>query len=417
MTPLAPTRRLVAIVVAAGIALLFVTPDLVVAALSVVIGLAAADYLLVRRMPTAIGDIPTTLSRRVPASVTVDVDPARSSTVLRVPAPPDVEIRPVSQRGRVSATITAHRRGHHRLSPTSVRLTGPLGLVHTYGSVGEETAIAVMPDMHTARRLAADLRSGRIASEASAALGDLGLGTAFEKVREYSQGDDVRRINWFATARHGRPLVNEYRIEQDRDVVCLVDMGRLMSAPLGRATRLDLAVDGVAAIAAAADVIGDRVGVLAFDGSIRRQLDPRRRAGETVARTVYDLEPSTEQSDYRRAFERIAGRKRSLVVIFTDLFEPAAAQPLADAIPILSRRHAVVVATVEDPDIIAALDVEASPSRRVASAVVAVDLLETLDATIAGLRRYGAVVVKAPPEHFPAACVRAYVRTKSLVRF
>ena len=104
-------------------------------------------------------------------------------------------------------------------------------------------------------------------------------------------------------------------------------------------------------------------------------------------------------------------------MIYTDLFEPSAAGPLAEAIPYLSRRHAVVVATVEDPDVLAALHRPGQNLRKVAAAVVAVDLLDSLERTIRTLNQYGALVVKAPPRQFAAACVRSYLRTKSLVRF
>ena len=93
----------------------------------------------------------------------------------------------------------------------------------------------VYPDVSAARRLVIALRRGRFREPGLRTRGPLGLGTDFESIRDYLPDDDVRQINWIATSRVGRPMSNEYRIEQDRDVVCLLDAGRLMAAPLGNA--------------------------------------------------------------------------------------------------------------------------------------------------------------------------------------
>ena len=99
----------------------------------------------------------------------------------------------------------------------------------------------VMPDLPRVRRLAESRARGRLA-EAGKNRSRLGIGTEFESIRDYSPDDDVRQINWTATSRVGRPMSNQYRIDENRDLICLVDTGRLMSAPIGSATRMDIAV-------------------------------------------------------------------------------------------------------------------------------------------------------------------------------
>ena len=103
-------------------------------------------------------------------------------------------------------------------------------------------------------------------------------------MRDYLPDDDVRQVNWRATARLGRPMSNQYRVEQDRDVVLLVDAGRLAAAALPgrgdearpRGTVLDATLDAVAAVALVADEVGDRCGAIAFDREVRVALPPRR---------------------------------------------------------------------------------------------------------------------------------------------
>jgi uncharacterized protein (DUF58 family) len=134
-----------------------------------------------------------------------------------------------------------------------------------------------------------------------------------------------------------------------------------------------------------------------------------------VVRTIYDLEPSTVDADYERAF-RLVGSKRSFVLVVTDLLEEAAAQPLVEAVPVLARRHVVVVAGTTDPDLDGIVtDAPRSPAD-VYAAAVALDVLDARRRVVALLRHAGAVVVEARPDILPAACVAAYLKAKSRAR-
>jgi uncharacterized protein (DUF58 family) len=230
--------------------------------------------------------------------------------------------------------------------------------------------------MHNARRLAVAVRQGRLTESGNRMRGPLGLGTEFESVRDYQPDDDIRQVNWRATARLGRPMSNDYRLERDREVLCLVDAGRLMAAPLGDRTRLDAAVDAAVAVALVADAVGDRCGTVAFDDEIRRRLPPRRAGGDSVVQALYDIEPRAVESDYELAFQALEGSKRSLVILLTDLLDEAAARSLVGAVPVLARRHAVVVASCADPDLDALLRTEPADTADVYATAAALDLLD-----------------------------------------
>ena len=292
------------------------------------------------------------------------------------------------------------------------RVTGPLGLggwTHRSGEAGE---LVVYPDLPGARRLAATVRRGRLQGEGRRR-GPLGLGTEFESVRDYLPDDDIRHVNWRAAARLGRPMSNQFRVERDRDVICVVDCGRLMAAPAGSGTRLDAAIDAAVAVAAVAEELGDRCGTLAFAGQLLRTLSPRRRGTDAVVRALFDLEPHAVDSDYERAFHWVEGSKRAFVLVLTDVLDEAAAQPLLDALPVLARRHAVAVAAVADVELKELVETEPAKRIDVYRAAVALDVLAARTQTIVLLRRAGADMIEAPAAALPAACVRSYLRAKS----
>jgi uncharacterized protein (DUF58 family) len=404
-------RVAVAVAVLAGAALVLpvgvvVLGLLALAAVVVVAALAA------RRRPVLQRSAPRILARGVPASLVVEGD-AR----VRQPVVPDLDLSPTEADGRLDAVLVPRRRGRHTLPGAVARTTGPLGLARWDHRMAETAEVVVYPDLPAAHRLARAVRQGRLREQGRLARGALGLGTDFESVRDYSPDDDVRQVNWRATARLDRPMSNQYRVDQDRDVICLVDTGRLMQAPVGeRATRLDVALDAVAAVAMVADVVGDRCGTVAFDAAVRRRLAPRRAGGRGVVEALFDVEPAAVESDYELAFRTVGGGKRALVLVFTDLLDEAAARSLVDAVPVLARRHALVVASVVDPDIAAVLDTPPASTLDRWARVVAADVLEARRRAVSRLTAAGAEVVEAPPRGLGAACVNAYLRMKSRAR-
>jgi uncharacterized protein (DUF58 family) len=395
---------------------LLVLPVPVAILLAVALAAATAvDAWWVRRPPELARHAPTHVARGVPTPLRIEAaEPVR--TRIRQPLPPDLVLDPAQAEGVLEAQLVAHRRGRHTLPPPVARRSGPLGLAAWTHEVGEAADVVVYPDLPAARRLASSVRAGKFRDEGLRRRGPLGLGTEFESVRDYVPDDDIRQVNWRATARLDRPMSNQYRIERDRDVVCVVDCGRLMAAPFADRTRLDAALDAAVAVAAVADVLGDRCGAIAFAGEVLRTLPPRRAGARDVVSALFDLEPLPVESDYELAFAQIRGVKRAFVLVLTDLLEESAAQPLVEALPVVARRHAVAVAGSADPDLDAAVQDEPRLAGDVYRAAVALDVLGARARAAARLQRAGATVVEAPPATLAAMCVKTYLRAKWLAR-
>jgi uncharacterized protein (DUF58 family) len=403
---MSPAPRAVVALAALALSALLLPIGLVALLALALVAAVVVDARAARRRPTVTRDAPEVLSRGVPGPLKISATPAAGGRIrTRQPVPPNVLITPDS--------ITALRRGRHVLPAVATRSTGPLGLARWDHEATSEAEVRVFPDLHTARRLALAVARGRFRDQGNVARGPLGLGTEFELIRDYVPDDDVRQVNWRATARLGRPMSNQYRLEQDRDLILLVDAGRLSMAPLGPATVLDAELDAAAALAFVADELGDRIGVFAFDEDVRVAIGPQRKGGQTVVRAVFDLEASSSDSDFELAFRRAEGHKRALVVVLCDLLEEAAARPLVQAVPVLTRRHAVVVASPSDPALEAIAATAGHDRLSEARAIVARDVLAARARAAAQVRAAGARVIEAPPERLPATLVATYLRAKS----
>jgi uncharacterized protein (DUF58 family) len=421
---MSPTPRLAALLAGAALTFLFLPPALAALAILALLAGAAGDALAVRRTPALERTVPRILARGVPSELVVDVDAGGAATRVRQPVPPDLDLHPREADGSLTARLVPRRRGRHPLPAPALRVEGRFGLGRVHHRAGQDGEVLVYPDMPAAHRLVVAVRHGRFRDPGVLTRGPLGLGTDFESIRDYLPDDDIRQVNWRATARTGRPMSNQYRVEQDRNVICCIDAGRLMAAPVSAApagstiplTRLDAALDAAVAVALVADEIGDQAGVIAFDSAVRRRLTPRRRGGQAVVSAIFDLEPTAADSDYELAFRSIGGGKRALVIVFTDLLEEAAARSLVEAMPVLTRRHHVVVAGVRDPDLDRAVRTPPGEVRDVLAASVVVEALDARARVAAQLGRAGAEVLEAPPEALAAACVGAYLRAKARSR-
>ena len=414
---MSPTPRTAGLVAAAATTVLILPIGITMLVVLAVLAGAAVDARIARHTPTTARSLPRILSRGIPSPFTVKAASGNTSSVaIRQAVPADVSIDPGEGRDRLQGQIVARRRGRHLVPAAAVRVEGPLGLGSWQHDLGGEHELLVYPDLVSARKLALAVRQGRFRDPGIGMKGPLGLGTEFDSIRDYLPDDDVRQINWQASARLDRPMSNQYRLEQDQDVICVLDAGRLMAAPLGDRTRLDIAVDAMAAVCLVADEIGDRCGAIAFDSSIIRRVSTRRRGSDAVVRTIFDVETSSEDSDYELAFRVLGAHKRALVIVLTDLLEETAARPLIEAVPVLGRRHHVVIASATDTDLRESVRTRPREVHDVYTAAVAVEVNRAREHAAARLTEAGAKVVEAVPEKLAAACVREYLRTKAAAR-
>jgi uncharacterized protein (DUF58 family) len=251
-----------------------------------------------------------------------------------------------------------------------------------------------------------------------------GEGMELESLRDYVAGDDVRRIDWAASARRGRPVTRIYRHERRRTVVVALDTSRLMAGVVDGRSKLDHAVDAALALGYAGLVGGDRVAVCAFDAESRGFVAPRghRRHLGLFIDFLRVLTPAPVEADYRvllREMERHQ-RQRALVVVFTDFVEADAAA-IAAPLALLARRHRVLLVAVRDRayDLLASdAAPEASPAESPGESpdrltlyrrVVVDDLLREREMALARLRRRGLQTLDLAPAALTASVLNRYL--------
>lgn len=334
---------------------------------------------------------------------------------------------PAGQDQHVQTRLQPVRRGDQRATAVTARSIGPLGLAGRQRSRPVPGRLRVLPPFLARKHLPSRLAKLR---EIDGLLPTLvrGQGTEFDSLREYVVGDDVRSIDWRATARRADVVVRTWRPERDRRVVIVLDTGRTAAGRVGVDPtasdpagwpRLDWSMDAALLLAALASRAGDHVDFLAHDRVSRAGVFGASRT-ELLAQLVdamAPLQPALVESDWRAMASAIAlrARRRSLVVLLTDLNAAALDEGLLPVLPQLSAKHHLLLAAVSDPrvDQMAAGRADAAA---VYDAAAAERSRNDRGAIATRLRRSGVEVVDAPPTELAPALADHYLAMKATGR-
>lgn len=331
------------------------------------------------------------------------------------------------QHQRVVTALRPVRRGDQRAAAVTARSLGPLGLAGRQKSVVVPGQVRVLPPFLSRKHLPSRLAKLR---EIDGLLPTLirGQGTEFDSLREYVVGDDVRSIDWRATARRSDVMVRTWRPERDRRVVIVLDTGRMAAGRVGIDPtaadpagwpRLDWFMDAALLLAALASRAGDHVDFLAHDRVNRAAVFGASRT-ELLAQLVgamAPLQPALVESDWRAMVANIVRRtrRRSLVVLLTDLNATALDEGLLPVLPQLSAKHHVLVAAVGDPRV-DQLAAGRSDAAAVYDAAAAERSRNDRRAIATRLRMSGVDVVDAPPTEIAPALADRYLAMKATGR-
>ncbi|MER7796907.1 DUF58 domain-containing protein [Microbacterium sp. NPDC096154] len=316
-------------------------------------------------------------------------------------------------------TLRPRRRGEPRSEFAVIRSAGPLGLAGVQRRMDVPGAIRVLPPFHARRHLPS--RIARLRElDGSTSVQVRGQGTEFDSLREYVRGDDVRSIDWRATARAGTTMLRTWRPERDRHVVIVIDTGRTAATRVGDGTRLDAAFEAALLLAALAARAGDHVHLVAFDRVVRARVTGAEGSGvlPALVDALAPVEAQLIDTDWDAAFAqaRALAPHPSLLVVLTAQEAPDAARGFLGTLPHSVRAGTVVlVGTATDADL-----------ERTARAGGSVDDLYRAAAAEAALRsaggvaravvRAGAEALTASPDELPPRIADRYLALKAAGR-
>ncbi len=322
--------------------------------------------------------------------------------------------------GQTSASLvyslTPPKRGQFQFGLIAVRYLSRWRLAWRDTFAGEAATVKVYPNMRRARE--AELRALGARSFVAARRKSQwrGEGRDFESMRDYVRGDEMRHISWTATARRGKLVTRQYQMERDQTILIALDAGRLMTARIENETKLDSAVHAALALMSAAARAGDNAGLLVFGRRIKAYLPPKRGAEhlDAALEALYAIEPEMIEPSYSRAFEFISAnsRRRSLVVVLTDLVDEEGSSELLSSLKLLRPRHLPLVVTIADRDLKAVVRESPENEREMFTQSVAEEIIHLREAALRLVESQGGLALDVTAAVLAPKLLEAYLRVK-----
>jgi uncharacterized protein (DUF58 family) len=240
-----------------------------------------------------------------------------------------------------------------------------------------------------------------------------GSGTDFESLRPYVPGDDIRRVDWKASARRNTLISRNLQVEKGQQVAVLIDAGRLMTEQIGALSRFEHALNATVMLSYVAQQRGDSIAVATFSNRLESFLPPTRgpRIMPQVLESLYQVQPRTLESDYWQVVAEMMHllKRRSLVIMLTDVLDTASSAGLMSNLVRAAARHLVLCVVMEDPAIVETAtalppDLNATYAKAAAS-----QLILQRHLALEQMRARGILVLESPPGRFSIQLVRRYL--------
>jgi uncharacterized protein (DUF58 family) len=308
-------------------------------------------------------------------------------------------------------------RGEYHFGALNVFITGRIGFFSRRYRFNKGAMIKVYPSFIQMRRYEIMAISNRLSEIGVKKIRRMGHHTEFDQIRDYIKGDDVRTLNWKATARKGHLMVNQYQDEKSQQVFCLVDMGRTMQMPFDGMTLLDYAINTSLVISNIALLKHDKTGLVTFSSKVNAML-PARNEGrhlQTIMEVLYNQQTDFGEHNLEGLYSMIRHRihQRSLLILFTNFESLESARRAIPYLGSLASNHLLMVVFFENEEILRMIKNESGDSEAIYRQAIAEKFIYDKKQIVKEMERRGIYVVLTNPEHLTVDTMNRYLEFKA----
>jgi uncharacterized protein (DUF58 family) len=313
--------------------------------------------------------------------------------------------------------VVPQKRGAFSFDNVHVRYEGRLKLCVKMFKLKLNKEYKVYPNVKNLRKFRLTITNNRLLREGQRNQKMLGKGTAFESLREYVAGDEYRKINWKATARENKPIVNQYEPEKNQHIYIFIDSGRPMSYTVRGNKKLDLAINTALVLSDVVNQNGDKSALLTFNTEVNNLIAPGKGAGHRnkLLEALYHVEHTNQTSNYDEAFYyyKRNERHRSVIFLFTDFETIEEAESMLKVLPVISKNNLVVIVLIRNESLENIAEEQVRNTEDLFNKGVALELLEERKRIISLLNRRGVLCVESEAEKLEYTAVNRYIQIKN----
>jgi len=315
---------------------------------------------------------------------------------------------------------------HYQVRPTSRGiytferchvLVRRLGLFERKFTLDEPLSLACYPSFIQMRKYQLLATTDRLVELGIKRIRKIGATLEFDHIREYVRGDEYRHLNWKATAKHKRLLVNQYQEEKSQPIYSLIDTGRVMRMPFNGLTLLDYAINSTLVLANAAILKQDRAGMLTFSKAVSDHIpaEKRNKQMQLISEKLYNISTAFEESEFGNlyAFCNKHINKRSLLMLYTNFETIDALTRQMAYLRMLAKTHIVVVVVFKNTELIEMAKEEGKKTIDVYNQIIAQKFVYEKHLVIQELHRQGIQTIYTSPENLTINAINKYLEIKA----
>jgi uncharacterized protein (DUF58 family) len=309
-------------------------------------------------------------------------------------------------------------RGEYIFHNVNVFIKSPGGFVVRRKIFGSQTTVKVLPSYLNLRKYELLAHSSNLAEVGSKKMRKIGHSLEFEQIKEYVIGDDIRSINWKATARKGGQLmVNNFIDEKSQQVYCIIDKSRVMKMPFDEMTLLDYSINAALILSSVALVKQDRAGIITFSEQIGSFLPADRKAKQmsAILELLHNQKTKFHESDFEKLFILIHKNitQRSLLILFTNFESISSMQRQLPYIKAIAKNHLLLIVFFENTELKKLAEKEATDVENIYIKTIAEKFSIEKRRIVKELHQYGIISILTAPQNVTVNTVNKYLELKA----
>ena len=321
------------------------------------------------------------------------------------------------QQKNIYYTIRPVERGEYNFGNIILYVKSRLGLVMRRHTIEASTMVQVYPSFMQLRKFELLSKTTIQAEQGSKRMRKMGHSMEFEQIKEYVRGDDIRTINWKATARKSSPMVNNYSDEKSQQVYCIIDKGRLMKMPFNNLSLLDYAINSTLVLSSVCLQKQDKVGLITFANKMGNLLAADRKPIQkaNILQLLYNQETTYLESDYEMLYLQLRSRvkQRSLLILFTNFESLSGLRRQLPYLRSIAKHHLLMLVFFENTELTQLAATEAADLEQVYIKTIAEKFTYEKRLIVKELLKHGILSILTPPEKLTVNTINKYLELKA----
>jgi len=308
-------------------------------------------------------------------------------------------------------------RGVYSFGNLNLFARSPIGLISKKYTFGNAREVPVYPSFLQLRKYDLMAFTNRLFEYGLKKIRRIGHTMEFEQIKDYVQGDDIRNINWKATAKKSQLMVNQYQDEKSQPIYSVIDKGRVMKMPFDGLSLLDYAINSTLVLSNIALKKQDKAGMFAFSKKIENRVVAERRSSQMnlILETLYNLDTDFVESDFNRLYADIKRtiNHRSLLLLYTNFETLDALQRQLPYLQAIAKQHLLVVIFFENTELTKFVDEKAETIHQIFEKTIAEKFVYEKKLIVNELRKYGIQTILTKPENLTLNTINKYLEIKA----